>query len=455
MPEVVDLSIRPYQSEGLEFLVNHRRAALFDEPGLGKSMQALLAMDDLTPSGRILVVATGDAVGVWQDEALRWLGEEASVYAGTKADPDALGRGRVVVTNYHRLSTGLGYGGWSGVIFDESQMLRNRGTRTLFKAVRAHFDNQRTGLGKVPAFFLSGTPIVKAAGDVWPILHSLDKKRWSSYWAFVHKYAITWHDNFGWHVEGVTNTKAMWTELSSVALRRTVAEVQPNLPPKIRQRVPLTMTPRQAKAYRELARDMYTAIDDVGGAVKGLLLASGALALETRLRQLLVSPRLLGIEDDGAALVALREVAGSHNRPLVVFTPFAEAIPYIMAAGEAVGRPAYAIQGGMRIGGIADSVKLYGMAARAGMAPLLVATVTMGKSWSVADVTHECYMMGFDWNATTMIQAESRLHRNEQKDTVFSRYFTHEKTHDQDALDVLAGKKRLADVILDRRPLHG
>lgn len=436
--------IRPYQSEGIEFLVEHRRAALFDEPGLGKSMQALLSMEDLV-GPNFLVIATGDAIGVWRDETRRWLGEEASVFAGVGAKAEALQHGGVVITNYHRLADALAARRWDGVIFDESQMLRNRNTRTLFKSVRHFFDKGRYGLSRAPVFFLSGTPIVKAAGDLWPILHLIDKQRWSSYWRFVKQYAITWEDQFGWHVEGVTNAKGLWAEVSSVALRRTVAEVQPYLPPKIRQRVPLTMTPKQAKAYRQLEKDMIMEIGD-----GRLLLAPTKLASVTRMRQLLVTPRLLGIDDDGAALTAIIESLSSSPRDLVIFTPFAQAMPFIRDLIERkVNMPVYSIRGGLAQGKFEEQLEFF--RSRFEIEPgVLLSTVQMGKSWSVAEVTHEVAMLGFDWNNTTQHQAEARVHRDGQKDTVLARYYVHEGALDYDGLDVLSGKKRLADVILDR-----
>jgi SNF2 family DNA or RNA helicase len=401
-------------------------------------------MRDLVPEGRILVVATGDAIGVWQDEVELWLDEETSVYAGPGAKLEALTAGGFVLTNYSRLAAVFEHE-WDGIIFDESQMLRNRKTRTLFITVRSAFNQSHRGFDRIPVFFLSGTPIVKAAGDLWPILHLIDKHRWSSYWKFVQKYAITWEDQFGWHVEGVTNAKGLWNEeLAGVCLRRLEGEVP--LPDKVRQRVPLTMTPRQAKLYRQLEVDMIAEIDNPGG----LLLTPSVLARETRLRQALACPRILGVDDDGAAIAALVAIAERNPDPFVVFSPFAEALPYLeKALFAATKRPVYVIRGGMgdRFG---KSVQFFKQSTAAGEGPILLSTVQMGKSWSVAEQTHDVYMLCFDWNATTMLQAESRLHREGQKDTVFARYFTHEATHDQAALDVLASKKRLSDVILDR-----
>lgn len=442
------VEIRPYQAEGLEFLTSHPRAAIFDEPGLGKSMQALLAMRDLT-KGRVLIVAPGSATGVWQDECRFWLDEEPGIFSGLKPDPDIIDqRGGVVVTNYARLGPVLEANhDWQGIIFDESHILRNRKTDTLFRAVRPFFERQRYRLGTIPVFALSGTPIVKHTGDLWPILHILDRRRWNAYWPFVSKYAVVWQDLYGWHVSGTTNARALWAELDSISLRRTISEVQPDLPPVIRQRVPLAMTRRQASAYRDIEADMMHELTSRDGS--SWILTPTVLARETRLRELLVSPRLLGIDDPGAGVLALRSTLAEHDRPLVVFTPFPSAFPHIMADLKTK-RPIGVIRQG------SDSnarAKEFVARAQAGEAPILLVSIAMAQSWSVARGSYECYMLGFDWNNTAMSQAESRLRRDGQKSTVLSKYFVHEDTHDYDALDILDGKRRLSDVIIDRKRL--
>lgn len=442
------LTIRPYQVEGLDFLADHRRGALFDEPGLGKTMQSLLAMRYLEPDGTILVVATGDATGVWQDETRFWLDEEPTTYAGVGAKPAALDNpGGIVITNYARVGAVLESGQWSGVIFDEAQMLRNRKTKTLYAAVRAVFDRpeRQGGLARsAPAFFLSGTPIVKAAGDLWPILHLIDRHEWSSYWKFVQRHAVVWEDRNGWHVEGVQNTPRLWREISPYCLRRTVAEVAPDLPELSHQTVRLTMTPKQAKVYRDLEED-WIAEGDNGS----ILLAPTVLALETRLRQILVCPRLLGIDDDGASVKALVEVAANSSNPFVIFTAFPSVFPHLQAALARTGRPTHTVRGGMGAG-FRESVDKFKADAKAGNRPILLCGLAMAKSWSVSEVAHECWILGADWNGVTMTQAERRLARHGQTERVISRYLVHEGTYDTQVLQIFRSKLRLADAILDR-----
>lgn len=446
------LRLRPYQAQGIDFLADRGRACLYDEPGVGKSMQALLAMRDSVPQGRILVIGTGDSIGVWQDEVTKWLDEPFDVVSGVGADPSAFESGSdVVITNYSRLPLALSQK-WGGVIFDESQMLRNRNTRTLFKEVKAAFGNRKRGFYGVPVFFTSGTPVVKAAGDLWPMLWVIDKHRRGSYWDFVWEYANTWEDDYGWQVEGVKNVQKMWDELEDVVLRRLKKDVQPELPPKIRQRIPLYMTPKQAKAYREIESSLMTEVDVPSARSSGshLLLTPSVLAREMRLRQLLVTPRLLGIDENGAGLDSIIAAAESSSRPFVVYTPFAESLEILEAQiTKASSRPIYRVRGGMGAK-LHQSVNLFKLAAANGEAPILLSSVQSAKSWSVSSVTYECTMLGVDWNDTTMTQAEDRLARDGQLDTVLAHYLVHYDTHDYEALEVLAGKRRLANVILDR-----
>lgn len=440
------VELRPYQARGIDFLYDRGRAALYDEPGLGKTMQALLAMRELEPRGTLLVVATGDAIGVWKDEAEFWLDEEVEVFAGLGADQYEWGtQHRITVTNYHRMGAALARGSWDGFIFDESQALRNRNTATLFKTVRSYFDNRRTGYPTQPAFFLSGSPIVKAAGDLWPILHLIDRRKYSAYWNFVKKYANTWQDDYGWHVEGVQNVRKLWRDLEKVALRRTRAEEQPDLPGRQRQRVPLKMTKKQARAYRDIEKDLMHELPS-----GGYVLTPTVLARETRLRQLLTMPRLLGIEDDGAAAGAVYEDALSHERPIVVFTAFPEAFDHFANLWYLTGRPLFFVRGGMGEK-LQQNVKGFNQAAAEGKAPILMSSIRMSKSWSVAQYASDDFVIGPEWNNTDMEQAESRLDRHGQTEMVLSRYFVHEDTHDMDILDTLSGKKRLADVIMDRK----
>ncbi|KKK93520.1 hypothetical protein LCGC14_2692040, partial [marine sediment metagenome] len=69
--------LRPYQVEGVKWLLEHDKSMLCDEMGLGKSVQVLEAIkywvdqhDHL--NFRILILCSGSGLYVWQEEITKW-----------------------------------------------------------------------------------------------------------------------------------------------------------------------------------------------------------------------------------------------------------------------------------------------------------------------------------------------------------------------------------------------
>lgn len=402
---------------------------LADEPGLGKSAQALTASDS-----PLLIVAPGHTHGVWEDEVALWYDKDIvpARYVGTKRKKIGLAH-PVVLTNYASLDEALAPR-WHTVIFDEAHTLRNRQARTRFKTVRRRLRTQR-------AFFLTGSPIFEHAGDLWPLLYLIDRTRWPSYWTFVERFAFVSVNDFGWSVEGARNIPALRADVADVVIQRTYEMVKRELPPLRRMKYRLDMSVAQAKAYKDLEEEMLTEVAD-----GSLLLAPSELAVMTRLRQLLVSPRLLGIEDTGAALTALQEEAAGKPRPLVIFTPFSEAIPHIWdALAEAGYEVLEQLKGGMTPAAMTSAYHTFQHAEA--RAKAIIAQVRLGTGWN-ANVAHEAFFVGMDWSAPVHDQAERRLRRDGQRRPVLARYFVHTGTIEEDQLEILGGKKKIADLIM-------
>jgi len=66
--------VKPYQEEGARFLAAWDRGILADAPGLGKTVQTLLALDlaGIGPLSNVLVVAPLSVLPCWQKEAIKW-----------------------------------------------------------------------------------------------------------------------------------------------------------------------------------------------------------------------------------------------------------------------------------------------------------------------------------------------------------------------------------------------
>ena len=65
------MKLYDYQKEGVQFLVNHKRAYLADEMGLGKTVQAIVAARAVQAT-KVLVVCPASAVLNWHREWATW-----------------------------------------------------------------------------------------------------------------------------------------------------------------------------------------------------------------------------------------------------------------------------------------------------------------------------------------------------------------------------------------------
>lgn len=172
----------PYQTEGIAFAARQAACLIADEPGLGKTVQAL-GVANVTKAARILIICPASLKNNWRIEAERWLVLPLSIgiAAGSRWPEDD-----VVIVNYDildRHGPRIRKAEWDLLIVDECQYLKNPETdRT--KAV--------LGRGGIPAkrkVFLSGTPMENRPIELWPLLYSLAPQHWGSYHEFGIRYA--------------------------------------------------------------------------------------------------------------------------------------------------------------------------------------------------------------------------------------------------------------------------
>lgn len=184
---------------------------------------------------------------------------------------------------------------WGAIVVDESHesLIRRKGKPT----------QRRLGLDKLATrsdgmrIAVSGTPFDSKPHQLWGTLNWLDPMQYSAFhrWAelFWEKGGFTGFEIGEFRKE---REKMLWDSLSSIALRRTKAEVAPDLPPKMEVGTPLVpadptspigiwlpMSGKQAKAYEQM-EELSTA-----ELKSGRLEAITALAELTRLKQLACS----------------------------------------------------------------------------------------------------------------------------------------------------------------------
>lgn len=171
------LALFPYQQEGAAFLAGRDRAGLFDEMGVGKTAQAIGALDRIDAT-RIVIVCPAAVREVWVGEFRKFSSRPRRVLKGNSITDVSLwlkGRADVIVLSYERAR--LWQRHFEGDLFDalvldEAHYLKTHDSQR----TRALLGNKCDGAGGIGrwaahVWFLTGTPMPNDPTDIWPFLH--------------------------------------------------------------------------------------------------------------------------------------------------------------------------------------------------------------------------------------------------------------------------------------------
>lgn len=186
LPEPTDLHVgklelMPHQARVIAAVKQgHRTFLLADEPGLGKTAQALLAAEaaDAYP---LLCVVPNVVKTNWAREVGRWVpNRRVTVVHGDGQDVD--GFADIVVVNYEILDRHVGWvgeHGFRGMIVDEAHFIKNKKSQRSTH-VRETADRIRARVARPLMMALTGTPLINDIEDfraIWEFLGWIDEKK--------------------------------------------------------------------------------------------------------------------------------------------------------------------------------------------------------------------------------------------------------------------------------------
>jgi SNF2-related domain/Helicase conserved C-terminal domain len=172
------LELMPHQGQLVAAAAaGHRTFLLADEPGLGKTAQALLAAEAAN-AYPLLVVVPNVVKTNWAREAARWTPRRpATVVQGDGGTVD--GFADIVVLNYEVLDRHLGWlgdFGFRGMVVDEAHFIKNK-TSQRSQHVLALSDRIRSRTARPLLMALTGTPLINDIEDfraIWQFLGWID-----------------------------------------------------------------------------------------------------------------------------------------------------------------------------------------------------------------------------------------------------------------------------------------
>src|SRR5690242_578110 len=175
------LELMPHQGQLVAAAAaGHRTFLLADEPGLGKTAQALLAAEAAN-AYPLLVVVPNVVKTNWAREAARWTPHRpATVVQGDGEAVD--GFADIVVLNYELLDRHLGWLGnfrFRGMVVDEAHYIKNK-TSQRSQHVLALSERIRSSTAQPLLMALTGTPLINDIEDfraIWQFLGWIDETK--------------------------------------------------------------------------------------------------------------------------------------------------------------------------------------------------------------------------------------------------------------------------------------
>jgi len=329
----------PHQRAGVAFLATAKRALLADEPGLGKTAQAIRALKELNDRGEevfpILIVCPNTLKKNWAREFAKWWPDVTTqVIKGSAVQRKKQFEqsAEVFIINWESLRSHSRLSPYGSISLtrcracggQDEKISENRCEVHLrelnnfkFKAVIADEIHRSkdpkskqsralwsaSGTSEI-RFALTGTPIANNVVDLWSILHWISPKDWPSKTKWIDRMVDVMLNAFGgMMVLGVKPQMQdeFYKSVNPYMRRMLKKVVLPNLPPVLKERRDVEMSTKQKKAYEQM-RDLMISELESGDT----LVAPSVLTQTIRLLQFASS----------YATIAINEVTGEPKAVL-------------------------------------------------------------------------------------------------------------------------------------------
>lgn len=420
----------PFQWAAVRYALQARGTFLADEQGLGKTVEALTAIEADGAYPAVVVCPASIKLG-WERETRRWLPHRSvAVVSGRGATPPAA---EITILNYEIVAAhaaALGRRHPRALIVDESHYCKNP------QAKRTHAVRRLAGMVTDDGLrlALSGTPVLNHPEELIAQLRIIGAMaQFGSGARFARQFrGQVSEERLHWHLRRVC------------FVRRRKAEVLPQLPPKRQVVVPVAVN-NQAE-YRLAERDVvewlraqpFDRLDELEARIAATLRAE-ALARVGILQRLAARGKL------AAALAWIEDFLAS-GEPLVVFCRHVEVQAAIRRrfpdALHLVGEDSLAA----REAAIAAFQQVDGPRLIVCATRVAAQGITLTRASNVA-------FLELEWTPAMHDQAEDRCHRIGQRDAVTAWYLLAAGTIDEPMAQLIERKRATVEAVTDGRVL--
>ncbi|ARS64270.1 ATP-dependent RNA helicase DbpA [Candidatus Nitrosomarinus catalina] len=432
-----------FQKEGLDFLLKSSgNALLADEMGLGKTVQTLSYVSTEKQTFPVLIVAPLVTLNNWEREIEKFLkkksrngrileSESPSVTLIRTGKSKELPKSDIYVINYELLlkrSGDLEQVGIRTIVCDEVHNLRSKTTQK-YKAVKklAALSTVQYRIG------LSGTPIYNRGSEIWPIIDILKPGLLGSFKEFCEYFCYV--NDKGKAIVLENKRASLRNELQKhVMLRRKKADVLKELKDKVRYKEVIAS---DTDYYLEELDKIWKKLEDEQKEAQTEFSKSAsyhrAIQSERQIAGVAKLPHVINfvknimeIEESVVVFCHHKVIHKLLHESLQEFSPVS-------------------IIGGQSDSTRQDQIDKF----QKGESKLMIAGIRAGNVGINLTKAKYVIFAELDWSPAIHRQAEDRLHRIGQKNTVFAYYLIGNGTLDDHVASILVDKSYEIDAIMD------
>lgn len=436
IPPTLGGELKPFQRAGVSYLLERRRAFLADEQGLGKTIEALAAVEAAGAYPAVVVCPASLKLN-WLRELEHWLpGRSVQALSGNggarRADADAgLADADVTIVNYDIVAARLDQLralAPRALVLDESHYCKNAAAKRTQAVQRLSAVVPREGL----VLALTGTPVMNRPAELISQLRIIGRLEDFGSGA-----------RFGQRFRGPdAHLRLHWHLRARCFVRRLKADVLPQLPAKTRAIVPVELD-NQAE-YRLAERDLVAWLRSQPLDLRELDAKVAAALRAERLVRLNALKLLAARGKLNAALGWIHDFCSSGER-LVVFASHREVQRAVIARFPAA----------LHILG-EDTALSRDAALQAFQAPdadranqLIVCSIEVAGHGLTLTRSSNVVFLELAWTPAKHDQAEDRCHRIGQQDAVNAYYLLAAETIDETISELLERKRAVIGAVTD------
>ena len=449
-PKTLKATLRPYQTEGVNWLLSHYQkstgACLADDMGLGKTLQTIAillhAKEQKSTPLNALIILPASLVFNWENELTKFAPSlKFYRHTGSKRNKDhrLFSRNDITLTTYQTALNDaeiLTKVDFEFIVLDEGQYIKNSNSK-VFKAISQFKAKYRISL--------SGTPIENSLSDLWSQMEFINPGHLGS--------ASFFKKEFIYPIEKLEDEKRksqLRTLVSPFLLRRKKEEVAKDLPDLETQIFYSEMTPEQKKIYEEEKSKARNALLEN---YKASDFEYQGLVLRTllKLRQLVNHPRLVSDNFEGESgkfnnILEQFDLIQNAGHKVLMFSSFTKYLDLFEADFSKNKHPFSRLTGKTRPAQRAEEVKKFQTIDE--IQAFLISTKAGGTGLNLTAADY-VFLMDPWWNPAAENQAIARAHRIGQTKKVIAIKFITKDSIEEKILALQEKKSALANDILE------